>query len=162
MGRCQERHPSHLRHRLTRQPGEVPHEINKLWPTGVLAATALTAAAFIGCSTSQPPIPLDDSKHTVLLMGLLPNWDLEEMVRSAAPMLSPSESCKKTWAARLSPAESTTRQPTTKVFTTYKVDVERAFYPSTLPEHIAVLAETGVAPGNDNIIVAGFEGVRRL
>ena len=37
--------------------------------------------------------------------------------------------------------------------------IDRVIFLSTLPEHIAVLAETGVAPGNDNNIVTGFEGV---
>ena len=44
-------------------------------------------------------------------------------------------------------------------FTDFKLEVERDFYPGTLPNDIVVLAETGITAGVENVTVIRFEGV---
>lgn len=136
-------------------------KLSKLWSSGILTTTALVSLALTGCSNAQlptqDPIPLVDGKRTVMIMGLLPEWDLEDMVQrsdAVAIGILEEELGTKTEPGGLNDP------PTYKhEFTDYKLTVETAFYPSTLPEQIAVLAETGVTPGNDNIVVMAHEGV---
>ena len=128
---------------------------------GVLAAAVLVAAAVVGCSNSSPvvhgEIPLEEGKRTVLIEGLSPDWDLEEMVRRSDAIAIGV--LREDLGSKTEPGPFGDPPKYHYVFTDYKLDVEQAFYPGTLPENIVVLAETGVKPGSDDYIAVGFEGV---
>ncbi len=136
-------------------------KLNKVWYGGILAATALVAVGLIGCSFGQAPAYGTQSQptgqSTLLISGLLPDWDLEDMVeRSDAIAIGviTTNLGTKSEAGGLNDPPSYYYQ-----FTDYKLEVERDFYPGTLPENIAFLAETGVTPGKEDIKVVGYEGV---
>ena len=136
-------------------------KLNKLWSSGILAATTLIAVALIGCSNfqqpTQAPIFDADGKPMVHIMGLLPDWDLEDMVqRSDAVAIG---ILQEDLGTKTEPGGLNDPPTYYYEFTDYKFTVETAFYPRTLPDQIAVLAETGAVPGNDNIFVQGHDGV---
>ena len=133
---------------------------NKLW-AHPLAATALLATALVGCSglqgETQEPIPLVEGKRTVMIRGLSPDWDLEDMVeRSDAVAIGRLTG---EMDSRTEPGGLNDPPTYHYVFTNYKFTVEEALYPKELPDDIAVLAETGVAPGDDSINIVGYKGV---
>lgn len=120
-------------------------------------------AALVGCSTGKSahdPTPwysgLDENKRTIMLAGLLPDWDLKDMVeRSDAIALGVIDA---KIDIRTEPGGINNPPTYHYEFTNFKLTVEEAFYPKSLPDTLAVLAETGVRPASDDIQVAGFEG----
>lgn len=130
--------------------------LTKICRIGVLAMLSLAVVGLMGCSAGSSPIQ-STGKTTLHLDGLLPDWDLEEMVENsdaiAIGVITTNLGTKREAGGINDP-------PTYYYeFTDYKLEVERDFHPGTLPDNIAFLAETGVAAASADIDVVGFESV---
>lgn len=130
--------------------------LTKICRIGVLAIFSLAVVGLMGCSAGSSPIQ-STGKTTLHLDGLLPDWNLEEMVEQsdaiAIGVITTDLGSKREAGGINDP-------PTYYYeFTDYKLKVERDFHPGTLPDNIAFLAETGVAAAPEAIDVVGFESV---
>ena len=108
-------------------------------------------------AAARNQIPIEEGKRTIMVDGLLPGWDLEEMIRRSDAIAIGI--LRADLGHKTEPGPFGDPATYHYVFTDYKLEVERAFYPATLPEDIVVLAETGITPGSNDIIVVGFDGV---
>ena len=131
-------------------------KLRKICLLGVFALLPLVVIGLIGCSTGTVPIQ-STGKSTLHIDGVLPDWDLEEMVEQSDAI---AIGIIKTNLGSKREAGGINDPPTYYYeFTDFKLEVERDFHPGTLPENIAFLAETGLSAADDNIAVVGFEGV---
>ena len=122
---------------------------------GVLGLAALPALAVVGCQNGPPDLPDRSSAGPELVVkvkGLSPDWDLNDMVkRSDAVVIGILDDVLDT---KQEPDKTRDTPKFYYAFKDFKLTVEDALHPKdSLPPTIAVLAETGLTPGDSNIMV---------
>ena len=118
-----------------------------------LFVLCLTALA-IGCSTGGTH---SHGNGTVWVGGQLPNWDVSDMVENSDAVVIGTIS--RTLGEK---QEQDSFDPPSfyYTFTDYELAVEQVLYSKAdLPDRIAILIETGYAPIDDKMAIAGLDDI---
>ena len=120
--------------------------------SAVALFSVLALVSVLGCSTTQPGHQTVDGEHSegmvVMVDGLLPPWDLGDMVKQSDAIVMGV--LKSEIGTKTAPGGANDPPRFSYEFTDYEVRVERVFYPKDgLPGTIAVLAETGAVPAGE-------------
>ncbi len=125
---------------------------NRLWLLAAASALVL-ALALVGCSAAAPSS--EPTESVVMVTGLMPDWNLDEMVRRSDAVVIGTlaeELGTKTYPGSAPPGESPKYN---ERFKDFEFTVESTFYSAKkLPDFIVVLTGPQSVPADDHKRVA--------
>ncbi len=130
--------------------------ITEIRRTVVASVLLLALVGVLGCSAAQSAVPATGDQisedYMVMVDGLLPPWDLDDMVKQADAIVMGT--LKAELGTKEAPGGVSDPPKFNYEFTDYRLEVSKALHPKdALADFIAVMAETGAVPVGDNVHV---------